>query len=80
MYQAVYKCRLCGKEILDKKIKIRKIEDFTITNILAQKEQTVFYEKPNNVDLHRMHDCADSSLGFADFLGFRKTEESNAHQ
>lgn len=75
MYQAVYKCRLCGKEILDKKIKIRKIEDFTITNILAQKEQTVFYGKPNNVDLHRMHDCANGSLGFADFQGFKKMEE-----
>lgn len=75
MYQAIYKCRLCGEKFFDKKIKSRKIDDFTITNILAQKEQTVFYEKQNNVDLHRMHNCKDGSLGFADFQGFEKTEE-----
>lgn len=75
MYQAVYKCRLCGEEFFDKKIKSIKIEDFSITNILAQMEQTVLIEKPNRADLHRLHNCKDGSCGFADFQGFKKVEE-----
>lgn len=75
MYQAVYKCRLCGETFFDKKIKARKIEDFSITNILAQMEQTVLIEKPNRADLHRFHNCQDGSCGFADFHGFKKVGE-----
>lgn len=75
MYQAVYKCRLCGEDFFDKKIKSSKIEDFTITNILTMMEQTVLIGKPNHADLHRFHNCKDGSCGFADFQGFKKTEE-----
>lgn len=76
MYQAVYKCRLCGEDFFDKKIKARRIEDFIITNTLAQMEQTVLIGKLNHTDLHRLHNCKDDSFGFADFQGFKKTEVS----
>ena len=75
MYKAVYKCRLCGAVFCDKKNKAREIEDFTITNTLAQMEQTVLIGKPNHADLHRFHNCKDGSCGFSDFQGFKKTEE-----
>lgn len=75
MYQTVYKCRLCGEVFCDKKNKARRIEDFMITNMLAQMEQTVLLEKKNHTDLHEFHNCEDGSCGFADFQGFKKAED-----
>lgn len=75
MYQAVYKCRLCGENFFDKKIKAKRIDDFVITNTLAQMEQIVLVGKPNHADLHRLHNCKDDSCGFSDFQGFKKLEE-----
>lgn len=75
MYQVVYKCRLCGEVFYDKKNKAREVKDFTMTNILAQVEQSTLMKKPNNVDLHMAHNCVDGSCGFADFQGFKKVEE-----
>lgn len=75
MYQAIYKCRLCGEKFFDEKIKSEKTEDFSITNILAQMEQTVLIEKPNRADLHRLHNCKDGSCGFSDFQGFKKVDD-----
>lgn len=72
MYQAVYKCRLCGELSYDTKNKAREIWDFEITNMLAQAEQTVFIGRPNHTDLHRLHNCKDGSCGFSDFQGFKK--------
>lgn len=76
MYQAVYKCRLCGEDFFDKKIKASRIEDFIITNTLAQMQQATLIGKPNYTDLHRLHNCKDGSFGFSDFKGFKKTEVS----
>ena len=75
MYQAVYKCRLCGELGCGKKLKATKIEDFTITNTLGQMEQTTFTRKRGRVDLHVLHHCKDGSLGLADFQGFKKVDE-----
>lgn len=75
MYQAIYKCGLCGAVFCDKKNKARRIEDFTITNMLAQMEQTVLLEKKNHTGLHRFHNRKDGSCGFSDFQGFKKVED-----
>lgn len=75
MYQAVYKCRLCGEVGCAEEIKAMKIEDFTIENTLAQTEQSVIMGKRKRVNLHVLHHCKDGSRGFADFQGFEKVEE-----
>lgn len=69
MYQAVYKCRLCGKVFqYDKTYKrnsaLRKIWSFN---------DNIPYIS-NNMQ-YTVHDCQDGSIGLADFIGFRKVEE-----
>lgn len=75
MYQAAYKCRLCGESFCDEKIKGKGLEDFRVTNILSQMQQTLISGKPNNADLHRFHKCKNGSIGFCDFQGFEKVED-----
>lgn len=72
MYQAVYKCRLCGEEFS---------ED---TNLIEDKIIGIDFERKilidTNMETHNLlirnhHECADGSLGIVDFQGFKKAEE-----
>ena len=75
MYQAIYKCRLCGEFFLDDKAKFEKEQDFRISNIVAQTEPCVTIDKHVSADIHRMHYCKDGSFGFCDFQGFKEVED-----
>lgn len=58
-YQAIYKCRLCGKEYVAK--------------IIAGSEMLITDETEFcSAKMHRVHICDDGSFGLADFQGFRK--------
>lgn len=72
MYQAAYKCRLCGELFFDEDIKSENVGNFKITNILSQTKQNLIPNNPNEADLHTLHKCRDDSFGFADFQGFKK--------
>lgn len=74
-YAAAYKCRLCGEIFPENSIKGKSLEDFTITNILSQMEQTLILNRNNRADLHKFHKCKDGSMGFCDFQGFKKAGE-----
>lgn len=75
MYQGAYKCRLCGESFCDEKIKGEGLEDFRVTNILSQMQQTLISGNPNNADLHIFYKCKNGSIGFCDFQGFEKVED-----
>ena len=58
MYQAIYKCRLCGEiYINDTKFK-PLLKESAIINCINKGAET--------------HECKDESVGIADFQGFKK--------
>lgn len=72
-YQAIYKCRLCGEEYTSK---VTTSIDTVIENFLHVTTGCKikrFIGSP--ITKTSMHSCADGSLGMADFIGFKKTEE-----
>ncbi len=64
MYQAVYKCRLCGE-----KFSLKQEIDMP-----DEKSENYFWTNFCRIPLTR-HYCKSGSFGFADFQGFRKSEE-----
>lgn len=73
-YRAIYKCRMCGEEIVG--VTICDKEDVEI-----QMKNTCVFSSDffNPKTAHREnraipHMCKDGSYGLAEFLGFRKVE------
>lgn len=74
-YRAIYKCRLCGEEIFGRTIRGTDKAEIQLKNSCAF--STEFF---NPKTAHRekrgiKHICKDGSLGFAEFLGFRKVDK-----
>lgn len=69
MYQAVYKCRLCGETFSCGKM---YKENEVIKKIVRISIITPLFPHDNG---STAHGCKDGSLGFADFQGFKKIEE-----
>lgn len=66
MYQAVYKCRLCGKMFLtDKEYK----KGSAVRKMIRIDINTPYSNRGNEI-----HYCTDGNIGFADFMGFKKVE------
>lgn len=73
MYQAVYKCRLCGEEFRENETKESKIQ--TINIPFSINENIKHTEFPINIFKHTIHYCKDGSIGFSEFQGFKKVED-----
>lgn len=67
VFQSIYKCRLCGLELVAQ----RTGKDFAMceTAMLA----CGFYDKCKSPN-HTIHFCDDGSVGLTDFQGFRRVE------
>lgn len=76
MYQAIYKCRLCGKEYLGHSTGNKNVAMDCVHKIMRKE---YFYPKGSEMGLDRfdIHNCEDDSFGFADFQGFKKAEVSS---
>lgn len=74
-YKAIYKCRLCGEEIVDC-ITSEYIADRCVENLI-HKDTYYSYDDHTYVQRFAMHNCDDGSFGFADFQGMRKINEEN---
>lgn len=72
MYQAIYKCRLCGEEFSDGETGERIAN--IVTQSLAVADSTAANLK-YTLNIRNVHNCQDGSFGLADFQGFKKTEE-----
>lgn len=72
MYHAIYKCRLCGEKILECE-KGKSVETMTIPSVIDKKISNIIL--PINTFKYTLHSCKDGSLGFMNFLGFKKTED-----
>lgn len=74
MYQAIYKCRLCGEEFHKSKMNIYDAELAATTLIVCE---TAYHQSNPELTIHRKetHNCKDGSFGFADFKGLRKVED-----
>ena len=66
MYQAIYKCRLCGEKFGD---------CMTGEEIAEMANVALSVVGERNIYKHTTHSCKDGSYGFADFQGFKKVEE-----
>ncbi len=72
MYQAIYKCRLCGEEFSDYETEenFAKLatESLTVANSTIAIAGCAMY-------MRTIHKCKDGSFGLADFQGFKKSEK-----
>jgi hypothetical protein len=73
MYQAVYKCRICGGETSgcctdSESTAMREIWNLKVN---ALSEQSAH---PHMIETHH---CKDGSIGVADFQGFKKIKEAD---
>lgn len=73
MYQAIYKCRLCGEEFING---ATGDENTAMACVCGITSKEYFYPKGSAIGLHRVdcHNCKDGSFGLADFQGFKKAE------
>lgn len=74
MYQAIYKCRLCGEEFKD--CETGEMMTQAITVALTVKGTTENVRCQRNLYRNTTHFCKDGSFGFADFQGFKKIDEA----
>jgi ribosomal protein L37AE/L43A len=74
--EAIYKCRMCGKEFAKGNVSQEKITpimvSFRMSGDYGIKVRSK-YDEPN-VTKYNSHICSDGSAGFADFIGFREEE------
>lgn len=71
MFQAIYKCRLCGK--IFKKGNESVGRAIGIATRLTSEDN--FVQGDVYGSRHEIHNCEDGSCGFSDFQGFKKVEE-----
>lgn len=75
MYQAVYKCRLCGETHADSLVSEDEAEKCME---MFERGKTRYKSCSGRNDVYKYkghYYCKDGSLGFADFQGFKKVEE-----
>lgn len=71
-YQAIYKCRLCGEIFADG---ITGGAIAMAVNVALTVKETFYNANTHSSGQRYMpHNCADGSMGFSDFQGFRKVE------
>ena len=74
-YQAIYKCRLCGKEFVSAATGSADIAIKHMVRVTTGIKPLEFIGNP--IEETSMHSCKDGSMGLADFLGFHKVEDGN---
>lgn len=72
MYQAVYKCRLCGEKLTERTVS--EDEARSINAALNVYGHTRYINCDMNLFKNITHACEDGSYGIADFQGFKKME------
>lgn len=72
-YQAIYKCRLCGKEFVQYKTDEHSIAKGLVSAMTGDGSLR-YIKHDGKVHIHVPHSCSDGSFGFSDFCGFRKVE------
>lgn len=72
-YRAIYKCRMCGEEYSDSLISEYESEKCFEK---FEKGKSIYHSISgrNDIPKVKVHICKDDSLGFSDFIGFRKVE------
>lgn len=70
-YQVIYKCRLCGEEIINSEVE----EKIALGLTVAVNTPNDNFHNTSDLFRYEMHNCKDGSYGFVDFLGFRKKKE-----
>lgn len=76
-YRAIYKCRLCGEKF--EKVKVGHKRAVAGIICLGSNGDRLFGDPTTDIVIYRAlgHKCKDGSLGFADFIGFRKVEDKD---
>lgn len=76
-YNAIYKCRLCGKIFSQKFDEMEEDNALHIINCLILEENTQLGNQPYFGHRYDNHVCEDGSFGFCDFLGMKKCIEND---
>ena len=70
-YVATYKCRLCGETYIGAETGNEKIAE---TGVITLSASPQYYPYGSGIGVYRhdIHHCANGSIGFGDFCGFKK--------
>lgn len=74
MYQAIYKCRLCGEIIKSEILMQPHVAHRIMRNFIYENEEALRSE-PHPINKYDCHNCKNGSFGYMDFQGFRKMED-----
>lgn len=73
MYKATYKCRMCEETYEDGETNSKDVALEAVINIA----KNGYSDKAKFLVLKNLfHDCPDGSIGYADFVGFRKENDN----
>ncbi len=71
MFDAIYKCRLCGEEFVDCSTSGEKRNRSFVMKIMCRAVEQKEPEEIMEPTLYACHPCKDGSFGVADFQGMR---------
>lgn len=73
LFDATYKCRLCGKTFVDSSTGNENLVTDAIFELWTKDK---YFPKGCGIGVHRcaVHHCPDGSWGMADFQGFKKKD------
>lgn len=74
MYNARYRCRLCGEEFISEATGNRELAEKCMLYISTKNKNFLNENTIIHPDELEIHFCKNNSLGVADFLGFEYTE------
>lgn len=74
-YQAIYRCRLCGEVYKNVFTRHRDLALETVRCACIKSPSEVPIMIPT---INKVHDCADGSVGVADFIGFKQVYHMEA--
>lgn len=70
-YKAMYKCRMCGETFVDTTVE-NDLQATAITTMIALNGHHKF--NYHTFTEKTIHNCPDGSIGYADFLGFKRED------
>lgn len=78
MFDAVYKCRLCGEEFVKCSTSGEESNRSFVMKIMCRAVDLKEPEEFMEPTIYACHPCRDGSYGVADFRGFKFNDKENA--
>lgn len=77
MFDAVYKCRLCGEEFVECSTRGEESNRSFVMKIMCRAVDLKEPEEVMEPTLYECHSCGGGNYGVADFLGFKLNDKED---